>query len=90
MKVRLIAGVPAILNALQIAVPTSFLGAVLGEYLGATDRGIGTSLIVYQSHDDSTSIWAIFIMCAVVSMVGYGLVGLVARFVTPWVRGRAA
>ena len=26
---------PAILNALQIAVPTAFLGAVLGEYMGA-------------------------------------------------------
>ena len=30
-KVRLIAALPAILNALQIAVPTAFLGAVLGN-----------------------------------------------------------
>ena len=33
-KVRLIAALPAILNALQIAVPAAFLGAVLGEFFG--------------------------------------------------------
>jgi len=89
VRVRLVAALPAILNALQIAVPTSFLGAVLGEYLGSIDRSVGTSLIVYQSHNDATSIWAIFLLCAFVALVGYAVVGLVARLVTPWVRGRA-
>ena len=44
-KVRLIAATPAILNALQIAVPSAFLGAILGEYMGGTDRGVGITLI---------------------------------------------
>ncbi len=88
VKVRLVAAVPAILNALQIAVPTSFLGAVLGEYLGSTDRGVGTALIFYQSQNRPTEMWAMFLICAAIALVGYAIVGVIARFVTPWVRGR--
>ncbi len=88
-KVRLIAALPAILNALQIAVPTAFLGAVLGEYMGGTDRSVGITLIRLQGNLDSTRVWAVFLLCAVVALVGYGLLGLVSRMVTPWVKGRA-
>ncbi len=90
VKVRLIAALPAILNALQIAVPTAFLGAVLGEYMGATDRSVGILLIRLQGNLDSERVWAVFILCAAVALVGYGLVGLVSRVITPWVSGRGA
>ncbi|WP_298226311.1 ABC transporter permease subunit [Gryllotalpicola sp.] len=90
VKVRLVAALPAILSALQVAVPTSFLGAVLGEYMGHIDRSVGTLLIFYQSQNDSIGMWSLFLLCALVSVVGYGIVGLIARLITPWVRGRAA
>ena len=89
-KVRLVAAAPAILNALQIAVPSAFLGAVLGEYMGATDRSVGITLIRLQGNLDSTRVWAVFLLCALVALAGYALVGVVARVVTPWVSGRAA
>jgi len=88
-KVRLVAALPAILNALQIAVPTAFLGAVLGEYMGKIDISVGTQLIKFQQALDSERLWALFLLMAVVALVGYGLVGLVARVVTPWVSGRS-
>ena len=72
-KVRLIAALPAILNALQIAVPTAFLGAVLGEYLGSITAGV----------------WSVFLLCAVFALAAYGLFGLVIKLVTPWVAGVA-
>ena len=87
-KVRLVAALPAILNALQIAVPTAFLGAVLGEYMGATDRSVGSTLIRLQGNLDSERVWAVFLLCAAVAMIGYGALGLVSRLVTPWVSGR--
>ncbi len=90
VKVRLIAALPAILNALQIAVPTAFLGAVLGEYMGATDRSVGILLIRLQGNLDSERVWAVFLLCAAVALIGYGLVGLLARLVTPWISGRSA
>lgn len=87
-KVRLIAAAPSILTALQIAVPSAFLGAVLGEYMGATDRSVGITLIRLQGNLDSTRVWAVFLLCAVIALAGYLLVGLISRLVTPWVTGR--
>lgn len=89
-KVRLIAALPAILNALQIAVPTAFLGAVLGEYLGAITAGVGPTLVRLQGQLDSAGVWSVFLLCAVFALVAYGVVGLLIRLVTPWVAGRAA
>ncbi|GAA2029746.1 ABC transporter permease [Agromyces tropicus] len=89
-KVRLVAALPAILNALQIAVPSAFLGAVLGEYLGGTDRGVGITLIKLQGDLDPARVWAVFLLTAVVALIGYAAVGALARVVTPWVSGRAA
>lgn len=86
-KVRLIAALPSILNALQIAVPTAFLGAVLGEYMGATDRSVGIMLIRLQGNLDSVRVWAVFLLCALVALLGYAGVGLISRLVTPWVGG---
>lgn len=89
-KVRLIAALPAILNALQIAVPSAFLGAILGEYMGGTDRGVGITLIRLQGDLDSARVWAVFLLSAIVALIGYAIVGLISRAVTPWVSGRAA
>lgn len=86
-KVRLIAALPAILSALQVAVPTSFLGAVLGEYMGATDRSVGIMMIRFQGNLDSVHVWAVIILIALVAMLGYAALGLVARVVTPWMAG---
>ncbi|TDN90966.1 ABC transporter permease subunit [Microbacterium sp. BK668] len=87
-KVRLIAALPSILNALQIAVPTAFLGAVLGEYLGSITAGVGPTLIRLQGQLDSAGVWSVFLLCGVFALVGYGLMGLLVRIVTPWVAGR--
>jgi ABC-type nitrate/sulfonate/bicarbonate transport system permease component len=87
-KVRLIAALPAILSALQIAVPSAFLGAILGEYMGGIDRGVGITLIKLQGDLDAARVWAVFLLTALIALAGYALLGLVARLVTPWVSGR--
>ncbi|MGB4780018.1 ABC transporter permease [Microbacterium sp.] len=89
-KVRLIAALPAILTALQIAVPTAFLGAVLGEYLGSISAGVGPTLIRLQGQLDTAGVWSVFLLCAVFALVAYGLFGLVIKLVTPWVAGKAS
>lgn len=89
-KVRLIAALPGILNALQIAVPAAFLGAILGEYFGKIETGVGPILVAAQVTLNSPRVWGLFLLCALVSILGYTLVGLVARFVTPWSSGKAS
>jgi len=87
-KVRLIAALPNILSALQIAVPAAFLGAILGEYLGKIERGVGPILVAAQVTLNSPRVWALFLLCALVSIIGYTIVGLIGRLVAPWSTGR--
>ena len=87
-KVRAIAALPSIMSALQIAVPAAFLGAILGEYLGKIDLGVGRILVSSAVSLNSPRVWAIFILCALVAIVGYALLGLVAKAVTPWSTGK--
>ena len=89
IKVRLIAALPAVLNALQIAVPAAFLGAVLGEFFGKIERGVGLAMILAQQNSDAAVVWGLALASGAVALAGFALVGLVARAVTPWSKGAA-
>ncbi|MCJ1701067.1 ABC transporter permease subunit [Rathayibacter festucae] len=89
-KVRAIAALPNILSALQIAVPAAFLGAILGEYFGKIETGVGPILVAAQVSLNSPRVWALFLLCAAVALIGYGLVGLIGRLVAPWSSGKRA
>tara|TARA_R110002020_G_scaffold14731_36_gene52474 strand:+ start:1350 stop:2201 length:852 start_codon:yes stop_codon:yes gene_type:complete len=86
-KVRLIASLPSILNALQIAVPAAFLGAVLGEFFGKITVGVGPAMIAAQQALNSPRVWDIALVSGAVALLGYGMVGLVARAIAPWSKG---
>lgn len=89
-KVRLIAALPAILNALQIAVPAAFLGAVLGEFFGKVEVGVGISMILAQQGSDAPRVWALSLASGAVALLGFALVGLIARAVAPWSKGASS
>ncbi|GAA4770311.1 ABC transporter permease [Microbacterium gilvum] len=89
-KVRLIAALPSILNALQIAVPAAFLGAVLGEFFGKVQYGVGPAMIAAQQALDSPRVWGIALVSGLVALAGFALVGLAARQVAPWSKGASA
>lgn len=86
-KVRLIAALPAILNALQIAVPAAFLGAVLGEFFGKVELGVGPAMIAAQQGLNAPRVWGIALVSGAVALAGYALLGLVSRAVAPWSKG---
>ncbi len=86
-KVRLIAALPSILNALQIAVPAAFLGAVLAEFFGKVERGVGVAMMVALQNSNAGLVWALGLASGAVALLGYALVGLVARAVAPWSKG---
>lgn len=89
-KVRLIAALPAILNALQIAAPAALLGAILGEYVGGVRQGVGLALIIAQQNLDVERAWAIGLLCAVVAGGAYALFGLIGKVAAPWSKGAPA
>ncbi|MCW2497344.1 ABC transporter permease subunit [Jatrophihabitans sp.] len=88
-KVRLIAALPNIFAALKIAAPAAFLGAVLGEFVGGGgDNSVGVALISAQSHLQSDILWWLALTSGAVAGLGYLIVGIVGRLVTPWSSGQ--
>jgi ABC-type nitrate/sulfonate/bicarbonate transport system permease component len=86
-KVQLVSALPSILSALQIAAPAAFLGAILGEYIGGVDKGVGPALIFAQQSLNAERAWGMMFACGLVAGVGYAFFGLLGRFVAPWARG---
>lgn len=89
-KVRIVSALPAVLTALQIAVPAAFLGAILGEYLGKVEVGVGPAMVIAQQSLNAPRLWGLAIASGVVALVAYLLVGLLTRLSAPWARGAAA
>jgi ABC-type nitrate/sulfonate/bicarbonate transport system permease component len=89
VKVRAIAALPGIVSALKIAAPAAMLGAIIGEYLGGIDNGLGVALTVAQQQFLVERTWALALVTGGLAGAGYALFSLVARFVTPWSAGTA-
>lgn len=86
-KVQLICAVPYILTALKIAAPAAILGAILGEYVGGVDRGLGPAMVSAQETLNVDRLWALALIGAAAAGVVYAVLALVSRFVTPWSKG---
>ncbi|MBB2946512.1 ABC-type nitrate/sulfonate/bicarbonate transport system permease component [Actinoplanes lutulentus] len=86
-KVRIIAAIPSVLTALKVAAPSAFLGAVLGEYLGGVDVGVGPALINAQQTLQIPRTWGLALVAGLVSLAGYLIVALIGRFAAPWAAG---
>ncbi|BBZ30355.1 hypothetical protein MMAD_46500 [Mycolicibacterium madagascariense] len=90
VRVRLISAAPNTFAALKIAAPSAVLGAILGEYLGGVDSGVGVALTAAQTSYDVPRTWGLAIAAAAMAGAGYGIVAAVARLVAPWTSARGA
>jgi len=86
-KVRVIAALPSIIAALKIAAPAAMLGAIIGEYLGGLDNGLGVALTVAQQQNNVPRAWALALVTGALAGIGYALFSLLGRLVTPWSSG---
>ena len=86
-RVRLKAALPSTFAALKIAAPAALLGAIIGEYMGRVDSGLGVAMTVSQQSLQVSRTWGIALVAGAVAGIGYGLTTLIGRLVTPWDRG---
>jgi ABC-type nitrate/sulfonate/bicarbonate transport system permease component len=85
-RVRLIAALPSILAALKIAGPAALLGAIIGEYLGRVDSGLGVAMTISEQQLDVARTWGVALVAGALAGVAYGFVALLTRFAVPWAR----
>ena len=86
VKVRLIAALPSSFAALKIAAPSAVLGAIVGEFLGQVDNGLGPAMVIAQQQLQTERTWGVALVAGALAASGYGVVSLVARFAVPWER----
>lgn len=89
-RVQLVSALPSMFAALKIAAPSAVLGAILGEYLGGVDSGIGVALTAAQSSYNVPRTWGMAVAAALLAGLGYVLVALIARVCMPWTTGKKA
>jgi NitT/TauT family transport system permease protein len=82
-KLRLPSALPYVFSALRISTSLSIIGAIVGEFLGAT-HGIGYAIVVAYYHLEMDAVFAAVITSAIGGIAFFGLVVLAEKFVMPW------
>ena len=78
---------PSLFTGLRISVVYAVIGAIFGEYVGATD-GLGIWMKLSQNSFRTDLVFAAILLTAIVSVALYLGVGVVERLVVPWVERR--
>lgn len=82
-RLRLLNALPYLFSALRIAASMCVIGAVVGEWVGAT-VGIGAMILQATFNFDSPLLYAAIVMSASLSGLFFLLVTLVERWVIRW------
>lgn len=86
--VTLPGAVPAIFDGLRISAAYAVGAAAVAEQFGGAHSGIGLFISRSQRSFRPDQVLAGVVVIAVLSILVYGLVSLVATLATPWTRGR--
>ena len=81
--VRIPGALPSLFAGLRVAAPSAVLGAVIGEYLGASE-GLGVALIQAQSSFEVSRTWGVALVLSALAALLYAAVSLIARLAVPW------
>lgn len=80
--IRLINALPAVFAALKIAAPAALLGAIIGEFLGGIDRGLGPAMVNSQGQLEVARTWGLALAAGALAGIAYGLIGLIGKLVS--------
>jgi len=73
------AALPAFLSGLRIAVTAAIVGAVVGEWFGAS-TGLGIVILNTMLNFQIPMMWAAVIFAATASLAAYGILGICERY----------
>ena len=82
-KLRLKSSLPYLFSALKIAAATSVIGAIVGEWIGAT-TGIGALIIQATYNFDSALLYATIVVGSLFSAAFFGVISWLERIFLKW------
>ncbi|MBI4013942.1 MAG: ABC transporter permease [Candidatus Rokubacteria bacterium] len=82
-KVRLPWALPHIFSALKVAVSLAVIGAVVGEFVGS-DRGLGYAIVTASSSMNTSLVFGIMGLLALMGIAVFYAVWLVEMLACPW------
>ena len=88
-RLRWPATLPYLFTGLRISVVYAVIGAIFGEYVGATS-GLGIWMQLSQNSFRTDLVFAAMLLTAIISLLLYALVGVIERLVVPWAPKRRA
>jgi ABC-type nitrate/sulfonate/bicarbonate transport system permease component len=82
-SVRVPSALPYLFSGLKVAMALAVIGAVFGEWVGASE-GLGYLMLALNNQLATTELFAAVLVLSVMGIVLFFLVGLVERLVIPW------
>ena len=83
-QVRLPYAMPYFFSGLRVAVTLAVIGAVIGEFVGSDNRGLGYFIYSEGAAANTARAFASIVILAALGIVLYGAVVLVERTLLPW------
>ncbi|HET6831301.1 MAG TPA: ABC transporter permease [Solirubrobacterales bacterium] len=77
------AALPFLFSGLKVAAALAVIGAVFGEWVGASE-GLGYLILVLNNATDTATMFATIFVLALIGIALFGLVILVERLLLPW------
>jgi NitT/TauT family transport system permease protein len=82
-SVRVPSALPYLFSGLKVAMALSVIGAVFGEWVGASE-GLGYLMLALNNQLATVDLFAAVLVLSVMGIVLFFLVGLIERLVIPW------
>lgn len=79
-RLDLPSALPAIASAMKLSVPIAFIGAIIGEWFGAS-RGLGLLIVSAMQNFQIPLLWSAVLITAVASLTMFALFSLLERLV---------
>ncbi|QPM91538.1 ABC transporter permease [Pseudooceanicola algae] len=80
IRLDLPAALPSIVSGMKYATPAAFIGAILGEWFGAS-RGLGLLMVSAMQNFQIPLLWSAVFIASAASLIVFGLMSLLERFV---------
>lgn len=83
LKIRIPSSIPYIFASLKISITLAVVGAIIGEFVGA-DRGLGYMIMLSSVDLDTSRMFAVLILLAVIGLSLFSIICIMERIVLPW------